>query len=113
MEVVDTTTDFDLEAIIGDSGAVDFNKGLTPEEKKDRARLAGVSFAPVEAGDFGAKNVSSCLSTRTATPGKKIPVSKSSEDEHTMAKSIITYDTKTTKKKVINDDDSSNSSLES
>ena len=38
---------------------------------------------------------------------------ESSEDEHTMAKSIITYDTKTTKKKVINDDDSSNSSLES
>ena len=99
MAVVDNATDFDLEAILGDSGAVDFNKGLTPEERKDRARLAGVSFAPVGAGDFGAKNTSSCLSTKTTTPGKEIPDPKSPEDKHTMAKSIITYDTRTTNKK--------------
>ena len=85
MAVVDNSMDFDLEAILGDIGAVDFNKGLTPEERKDRARLAGVSFAPVGAGDFGAKSTTSRLSTRTTTPGKKIPEPKSPEDEHMMA----------------------------
>ena len=70
MAVVDSTTDFDLELIVGNSGAVDFSKGFTPAEKKDRARLNGISFAQVTAGDVGAKQVSSNLSTKAATPGK-------------------------------------------
>ena len=55
------------------------------------------------------------LSLKTATPGKVIPNSKKTSDDHTMANSIITYDTKTTKgkSKVIIDDDSSIESLQS
>ena len=100
MAVVDSTTDFDLELIVGGSGAVDFIKGLTPKEKKDRARLSGISFAQVTSKDFGAKQISSSLSTKTVTPGKVVPPSKGSSEEDTMARSIITYDTKTTAGKI-------------
>ena len=36
MAAVDNKSDFDLKALGGDSGAVDFSKGLSPEEKKVR-----------------------------------------------------------------------------
>ena len=45
MAVVDNKSEFDLEAMEGDTGAVDFNKGLSPEEKKVREVKHGIHFA--------------------------------------------------------------------
>ena len=82
---------------------------------KDRAKAAGLTVAKNNSGDFGVKNNASELSLKTATPGKVIPTAKKSADDHTMANSIMTYDTKTTKgkNKMVIDDDSSIDSLQS
>ncbi len=104
-----------MELLLGESGLVDFNKGLSPTEKKDRAKAAGLTVAKINSGDFGVKNNVLDLSLKTATPGKVIPTAKKSTDDHTMANSIMTYDTKTTKEnnKMVIDDDSSIDSLQS
>ena len=86
---------FDMEMVV-EAGQVDFNRGLSAEERKDRALKDGIMFSRVKGGDFAARDATKDPSVKTATPGKVIPDRSKKEEDDTLAKSVVSYDTKTT-----------------
>ena len=90
--------EFDLDAIYGQDGTIDFTLGLSAEEKKDAARMEGITYGKIKAGDFAAKGKLSGASVDTATPGKRVEYEEDEEkgDAGTLAKSIVSFDVDTT-----------------
>ena len=70
MGVVDHEDVVDLEFMLKDKNTVDFNKGLSPEEKKDRRIDAEINYGIVKAGNVAAYNFSAGNSVKTTTAGK-------------------------------------------
>ena len=71
--IVDTTSNFDLKAMLGMSGTVDFSKGLSNEERKERSRKKGIVFGALGSDDFAAPDMSEEVSIKTTNPNKKKP----------------------------------------
>ena len=70
MGVVDHEDVVDLDFMLKDKNTVDFNKGLSPEEKKDRRIDAGIDYGIAKAGNVAAYNFSAGNSVKTTTAGK-------------------------------------------
>ena len=96
MAVVDNKSEFDFKAMEGGTGAVDFNKGLSPDEKRAKEVQQGIHFAKYKYGQFGIKQIEDNLSVKTVTQGKTIPVSTKAAGGESINQSVITYKTKTT-----------------
>ena len=113
MAVVDNKSEFDFEAMEDGTEAVDFNKGLSPEEKRAKEVQHGIHFAKYKYGQFGIKQIEDNLSVKTATPGKTIPVSTKAAGGESINQSVITYDTKTTVGNIDEEEEIDESSISS
>ena len=113
MAVVDNKSDFDFEAMEGCTESVDFNKGLSPEEKRAKEVQHGIHFAKYKYGQFGIKQIEDNISVKTATPGKTIPVSSKVSGGESINQSVITYDTKTTMGNIDEEEEIDESSISS
>lgn len=117
--VVDHGDDLiDLEMMLKDKSTVDFNKGLSPEEKREMRIDDGIHYGEVKAGNMAAYNFGAGDSVKTTTPGKvySTPPARVA-DTDSFAKSTFSFDAKTTiaRSTVIEDESSISSfvSLES
>ena len=111
--VVDHGDVVDLEMMLKDKHTVDFNKGLSPEEKKDRRIDAGIDYGKVKAGNVAAYNFSSGSSVKTTTAGKGFSTPPARvEDSDSFAKSAFTFDVESSvARSTVIEDDSSISTL--
>ena len=97
MAVVDSCSSVNFESLYKDSSLIDFTKGLTPEEKRNREVKQGIRFGEVFKGSPAAYNFNSSSSVKTATKGKKPTVGpKVIPEGESMAKSVFSLDAKTT-----------------
>ena len=97
MAVIDSSVDINFESMFKDSSLVDFTKGLSPEEKRDREIRKGIRFGEVFKGSPAAYNFNTSSSVKTATKGKKPSVApKEVPDGESLAKSVFSLDAKTT-----------------
>ena len=96
--IVDTTSNFDLEAMLGMSGMVDFSKGRSNEERKERSRKKGTVFGAMGSNDFAAPNMSEEVSIKTTNPHKKKPPKKKKKkvDDNSIADTVVTMSGNTT-----------------
>ena len=113
MAVVDNKSDFDFEAMEGGTGAVDFSKGLSPEERRAKELQHGIHFAKYKYGQFGVKQIEEDISVKTATPGKTIPVSSKDSGGESINQSVITYKTKATVGNIDEEEEIDDSSISS
>ena len=90
--MVDTQTNFDLEVLLADGETVDFNRGLTDNERKERYCKKGIYFRRMGPNYFAAPNMPEEVSVKTIEPGKKKSSNqKKKGDEDTLAESIMTH----------------------
>ena len=102
--------------VLRDKNTVDFNKGLSPEEKRNKRAEEGIEFGQVKAGEVAAYNFNSGSSIKTITPGKLFSTPPPRvNDGDSFAGSVVTFDVASTVAQVIEDDedDSSISSVDS
>ena len=113
MGVVDHEDVVDLEFMLKDKNTVDFNKGLSPEEKKDRRIDAGINYGIVKAGNVAAYNFSAGNSVKTTTAGKSFSSPPARVlDSDSFAKSAFTFDAESiVARSAVIEDDSSISTL--
>ena len=103
----------DLKMVLKDKNTVDFDKGLSPEEKKNRRIDAGIDYGQVKAGNVDAYNFSSGGSIKTTTAGKAFSTPPARvQDSDSFANSAITFNVASTVTQPIEiEDESSISSI--
>ena len=110
MAVVDKTAGnmVDMEAMFEESRLIDFTKGLTPNEKREREVAKGIRYGQVRRGSAAAFNFNSSNSAKTATKGRKPSVGpKVVEEGNSMARSVFSPDPQTTVKEAVVEDGNS------
>ena len=108
MAVVGASSGVDMESMYKNSRLIDFTKGLTPDEKRDREVRLGIRFGEVKKGSPAAYNFNSTSSAKTATKGKRPKVGpKVVPEGESMAKSVFSLDPNTTKAEEINSEENS------
>ena len=114
--MVGTKYKLDLEALLADSGTVDFNKGLSNDKRKERSCKKGIFFGRMGADYSGAPNMSEKVSLKTTNPGVRknfLKRGKKEGDDDTLVNTIFSFSGNTTvaqKATKVDDDDGSLSS---
>ena len=81
--IVDTETNFDLEALLADGGTVETEDLQTTKRKK--YRIKGIYFGKMGPNDFAAPNMSEEVSVKTTDPGRKKPSNRKRREKKTQS----------------------------